>query len=190
MKLVRIDSSLLRQAWVERVQQAVGVRLPDDYLARGQVIALVEEGRVRGGFSVIHTGPFRSLVQIPDADRARIDVRLLRCARVVECNGLFLDREVRAADVMGAFWKQLAQELVRVRASHLVFSYPTRAEALGKLYQVLSPERLYDGPVAMLEGMSKADVERVELGTVSRALEIVAASQWWNRPRSRLEKAA
>ncbi len=165
--------------YVEAVEATIGVRLPSEYLARGRTTGLVENGEVVGGFTVIARPPFRSLLQLPDRERANIEQALQRAGgRVVEANGLFLKRSVSDPEVIVSFWRALVAELNWADASSVVLSHSAESAKLQRLYAPLRAVTLYSGPVRRLEGMAAPDVERVLLTTVS-AIENVTCSQQW-----------
>lgn len=170
-----------RTAYLGAVSASIGVRLPAEYLDRGEVTGLFIEERLVGGFTIVRRGPFRSLEQLPLAVRARLGRRMDLLPEVVEGNGLFLDPSVREPRTIAEFWGALDLALERSEASHMVFSYPASSARLRHFYRPLGAESLYVGWVNPLEGMSGPEVECVELAGIAQMRSVIRDPCWLSR---------
>lgn len=164
------------QAYASRARATTGVELPAEYLDRGEVSAVVDGLRVRGGFVLVDRAPFRALAQLPVSERARVEARLAACPRVAEVTGLFLDRDVVEVRAVVGFFMELQAALERRGASHVLFS--GAAPALQRLEAPLESELLFTGTPS----------SRIEL-TAVRALAMASrktkASGFPRRPFAR-----
>lgn len=165
--------------YIDAVEATIGVRLPRAYLAQGRSIGLTQHERLLGGFTVITEAPFRSLLQMPERPRGIIEASLLRLGRrVVEANGLFLRPQVRTPSTIVCFWRGLVDELRRVDATYVLFSYSASSKKLARFYAPVRPLSLYCGPVRAIVGMSAPDVERVCLTTVDEIERVTNCESW------------
>lgn len=182
MKVRTLQRTAELDSYARKVRRLIGVSLPPRYLARGSVLGLFTRGRLVGGVALIEAPPFRSILQLPAADRQRVERRVARLAgSIVELNGLFLLPNVQSAEAVLTFWAGLAEALRSIGASHFLFSYPSASARLRRFYSVLGAERLYHGEVQVIEGMRRADVECVELAQVASAMEILTSPGWLAR---------
>lgn len=175
----RLEGAGALSRYAEQVDRTIGIRLPAEYLARGGVYGLWDTEEIVGGFTIVTTPPFRSVLQLPEPDRARAARRIARLpGGALELNGLFLLPQVQDARAVLGFWSALADALRRSSASHMVFSYPVASVRLRRFYSVLRTHRLFEGEVLAIDGMRSADEERVELCAISEALRVLGGPQW------------
>jgi hypothetical protein len=144
--------------------------LPEDYVKSANRLYMVSEAGVIGGV-LFQAGvtKFRTLQVAPQAFGMR-DLCYL------EMNGLWMASETSEFSRIG-FWGAIVDFLLMHYASQtkVIFSYDTKKTALSPFYQWIAPETIYEGPVAVIEGMDpeRTTEERIAQGTIARFEELL-----------------
>jgi hypothetical protein len=144
--------------------RALGIEYPLDYFKRARVYGLCDDGgALLGGFGVDARGPFRSLMQIPVSERAKLSGAIHRLSRsAVEINGLWLSKSVRSPWAIAAFWLRLLWEIWRTGRRYIVYSYVINDRRMKRLWTPLASQVVYRGWVVQLPGMTEPERESIE----------------------------
>jgi hypothetical protein len=173
----------------EETYQRLDVRLPLDYLRRGEVTALITRHpvtRIYGGYAVITEGPFRALEQVPKEVLRQHRYLRARQSRCFEINALWLDHKRLPRFTRVNLWRHLFVSLLRTAMRgkyYFVYSFDTSKDKLRDIYAGMHPTRIFQGEVKALEGMARPTQETVEMCSFKNATLAVLANPdfFWAR---------
>jgi uncharacterized protein len=132
--------------FVECYAQASGYRVPLAYLHRGLVFGMRRRGRLIGGVVITGERPLRTLVRVPEEQRAAVAAAFDE-RDTVELTCVWMDRAYRSGLRSALFWYGLFLETGRRGVRHVLFG--TESRSLCRMYLLGRPRVLYTGPVTV-----------------------------------------
>jgi short-subunit dehydrogenase len=127
-------------------ERASGYRVPLDYLHRGLVFGMRRRGRLIGGVVITGEAPLRTLIRVPEADRAAVAAAFDQ-RDTVELTCVWIDRAHRSGWRSALFWYGLFLQTGRRGVRHVLFG--TESESLYRMYLLGRPRVVYSGPVTV-----------------------------------------
>ncbi|MFZ9521529.1 MAG: hypothetical protein ACO3A4_13725 [Silvanigrellaceae bacterium] len=155
----RLNSERDLSVLSDKFAEADGIRLPLDYLARGQAfMCFNEQNQPEGGFALIEQGPFRTLEQLPENVVKPSETSVTEITAVYLKPGHPLRRT--------RYWSFVVGTTLASESRRIVYAVDMEKTALReRVFNHIRAHTLYEGPVKKLDGMLVESVEAVELTT-------------------------
>ena len=172
-----------QEAWLDLAQHVLGIRFPEEYVARGAAYSLIDHfDEIVGGVILVSDPPFRSIQAIPPGKQA-LTSQLAAESQIAEINGIWLANRTRSPFSSFAFWTLLLHELLALDANQFLFTFDNQNKRMNALFKWVRPTVIYSGETRCLPGMNSAACETIAL--VDRSL-IASFSNLINVPETRI----
>ncbi|MGH7140627.1 MAG: hypothetical protein ACREHD_33255 [Pirellulales bacterium] len=151
LALKKLNSADALGSFAMRVEEAMHVRLPIEYLQRGDVVAwMADDQSIVAGFALILDPPFRVLTVIPESNYDDWFRDQLAEGRVAEINGVFVTDKAKGAVSGASLLCEAAKHIVASGRTCILFGYNKEKVRLRQLWNrpFLDPVCLLDGTVA------------------------------------------
>jgi hypothetical protein len=160
--------------WAKMAAAELGVDFPEEYLARGRVLAFLDpQQTICGGAMIVVEPPFRSLQSIGAEGDARDDIDL-DVGSLAEINGVWISPQARTTLASMQFWRLLLKEAVATGREQFLFTYPGNNGRLPAAYLLVKPRILYSGVTRLLPGMKQQVAETIAVIEAKRIARLLA----------------
>lgn len=170
-----------------RFEDYVGVKLPESYVAKGNINGVYLKNRMVGGYITISSPPFRSLLFVPDKVKTKNSRLLKNQYEMMEVNGLWLSASLRDPKLQMEIWFHLVSSIFLTRKKYVLLLRNSHNKAMERLMNLANPRLLYEGVPILMAGEITHD--RVEVSFTTRWSILLYSYKYWKELRSRQSRA-
>lgn len=154
LEFKKISTELGIEQYIDKVEDYSGVRLPYDYASRSNIVGAFLRGKLVGGYMLVTTPEFRSLMFIPDEVKSSNPFFSKDKFEMMEVNGLWIGSSIKTPKLQFTFWLHLLKDIFFCRKNYLLMMSNTKHKAIERIHSMTNPEHLYEG-IPSLNGGEK-----------------------------------
>lgn len=181
-----VDNSEL-ELFLLRFMDYVGVKLPSQYVSRGTVVGVYLQNRLVGGYMLISTPPFRSLLFVPDSVKESNPRISAISSDALEINGLWISASLRSPDLQLAVWFHLVSKIFLSKKKYVLLLRNSHNRTMERLLGLAKPELIYEGAPMLMAG--EVTHGRIQVSITSRWKILLFSYKYWYELKDRRKRA-
>ena len=173
--------------FLERFQDYVGVRLPEDYVRKSRIIGVFLGNRLVGGYMLVLSPSFRSLLFVPDRTKDKNIFFANSPYEMMEVNGLWISSTLRNPKMQMTVWFHLVSNIFMAKKKYVLLLRDSRNKTMERLLGLAKPKVLYEGAPNLMAGDETHN--QIQVSYASRWSILLNSYKYWIELRRRQRRA-
>ena len=152
-------------AYLEKFEGYVGVRLPYDYSARSTIVGVFQGDEMVAGYMLVTKPDFRSLMFVPDMVKERNAFFKNDQFEMMEVNGVWISAAIKSATTQYRIWTRMMWDVFSARKKYILLMADLKNTNIKKIHDLTSPAVLYEGAPMLMAGCKSHSSIRVAYTT-------------------------
>ena len=128
-----------------KVENYNGVRLPEEYANRSKIVGAYKSGKLVAGYMLVTKPGFRSLLFVPDAEKAINPFFQNDQFEMMEVNGLWIGPALKTPTQQMRVWMELIKDIFVCRKNYVLLMRDARNKNMERFMGMAHPSEIYEG---------------------------------------------